>query len=77
LLPRSFVVYLETHFLDSWVPDSLDILMNPMRVEVNDKMQKGYVYSSQNRWVCAFRPGFTLEVTPKQMLKLACLAGNT
>jgi hypothetical protein len=42
-----------------------------MRVEVNDKMQKGYVYFRTKEMGRAFRPGFTPELTPKQMLALA------
>ena len=37
---------------------SLDIFMKPVRVEVNDKMQKGYVYFRTKQMGRAFRPGF-------------------
>ena len=41
-----------------------------MRVEVNDKMQKGYVYFRTKPMGRAFRLGFTPELTPKQILEL-------
>ena len=47
-----------------------------MRVEVNDKMQKGYVYFRTKPMGRAFRPGFTPELTPKQMLKLGVFGGK-
>jgi hypothetical protein len=50
--------------------------MNPMRVEVNDKMQKGYVYFRTKPMGRAFRPGFTPELTPKQMLELGVFGGK-
>ena len=43
--------------------------MKPVRVEVNDKMQKGYVYFRTKPMGRAFRSGFTPELTPKQMLE--------
>ena len=55
---------------------SLDIFMNPVRVEVNDKMQKGYVYFRTKPMGRAFRPGFTPELTPKQMLELGVFGGK-
>jgi hypothetical protein len=77
LLPRSFAVYLRNRTFS--IPGfliSLDIFMNPVRVEVNDKMQKGYVYFRTKPMGCAFRPGFTPELTPKQMLKLGVFGGK-
>jgi len=50
--------------------------MNPMRVEVNDKMQKGYVYLRTKPMGRAFRPGFTPELMPKQMLELGVFGGK-
>jgi len=50
--------------------------MNPNRVEVNDKMQKGYVYFRTKPMGRAFRPGFTPGLTPKQMLKLGVFGGK-
>jgi hypothetical protein len=44
--------------------------MKPVRVEVNDKMQKGYVYFRSKPTRRAFRRGFMPELTPKQMLEL-------
>jgi hypothetical protein len=55
---------------------SLDIFMNPMRVEVNDEMQKGYVYFRTKPMGRAFRPGFTPQLTPKQMLELGVFGGK-
>ena len=50
--------------------------MKPVRVEVNDKMQKGYVYFRTKPMGRAFRPGFTPELTPKQMLELGVFCGK-
>src|SRR4030095_14667995 len=50
--------------------------MNPVRVEVNDKMQKGYVYFRTKPMGREFRPGFTPELTPKQMLELGVFGGK-
>src|SRR5215467_10785992 len=50
--------------------------MNPVRVEVNDKMQKGYVYLRTKPIGRAFRPGFTPELTPRQMLRLGVFGGK-
>ena len=50
--------------------------MKPLRVEVNDKMQKGYVYFRTKPMGRAFRPGFTPELTPKQMLELGVFGGK-
>ena len=50
--------------------------MKPVRVEVNDKMQKGYVYFRTKPMGRAFRPGFTPELTPKQMLELGVFGGG-
>ena len=50
--------------------------MKPVRVEVNDKMQKGYVYFRTKPMGRAFRPGFTPELTPKQMLELGVFGGK-
>ena len=47
-----------------------------VRVEVNDKMQKGYVYFRTKPMGRAFRPGFTPELTPKQMLELGVFGGK-
>ncbi len=50
--------------------------MKAVRVEVNDKMQKGYVYFRTKPMGRAFRPGFTPELTPKQMLELGVFGGK-
>jgi hypothetical protein len=50
--------------------------MKPVRVEVNDKMQKGYVYYRTKPMGREFRPGFAPELTPKQMLKLGVFGGR-
>ena len=41
-----------------------------MRVKVNDKMQKGYVYWRTKPMGRDFRLGFNPDLTPKQMLAL-------
>ncbi len=50
--------------------------MKPVRVEVNDRMQKGYVYYRTKPMGREFRPGFTPELTPKQMLELGVFGGK-
>ena len=50
--------------------------MKSVRVEVNDKMQKGYVYFRTKSIGRAFRPGFTPQLTPKQMLELGVFGGK-
>jgi hypothetical protein len=50
--------------------------MRLVRVEVNDKMQKSYVYFRTKPMGRAFRPGFTPELTPKQMLELGVFGGK-
>src|SRR6187431_2448836 len=50
--------------------------MRPVRVEVNDKMQKGYVYFRTKPMGRAFRRGFTPELTPAQMLTLGVFGGK-
>jgi hypothetical protein len=50
--------------------------MNTVRVEVNEKMQKGYVYVRTKPMGRAFRPGFAPELTPKQMLELGVFGGK-
>jgi hypothetical protein len=51
--------------------------MKPVRVEVNDKMQKNYVYFRTKPVGRAFRRGFAPELSPKQMLELGVFGGNT
>ena len=50
--------------------------MKPVRVKVNDKMQKGYVYWRTKRMGRDFRLGFNPELTPKQMLALGVFGGK-
>ena len=50
--------------------------MKPVRVEVNDKMQKGYVYWRTKPMGRDFRLGFKPELTPKQMLELGVFGGK-
>jgi hypothetical protein len=50
--------------------------MKPVRVEVNDKVQKGYVYYRTKPMGREFRPGFSPELTPKQMLELGVFGGK-
>jgi len=50
--------------------------MKPVRVSANDKMQKGYVYLRTKPMGRDFRPGFTPDLTPKQMLTLGVFGGK-
>ena len=50
--------------------------MRLVRVKVNDKMQKNYVYWRTKPVGREFRPGFKPELTPKQMLKLGVFGGK-
>ena len=50
--------------------------MRPVRVEANDKMQKGYVYFRTKPMGRAFCSGFKPELTPKQMLELGVFGGK-
>ena len=50
--------------------------MKPARVEVNDRMQKGYVYFRTKPMGRAFRAGFKPQLTPKQMLALGVFGGK-
>src|SRR5205814_7734719 len=45
-------------------------------VEVNDKMQKGYLYFRTKPVGRGFRPGFAPDLTPKQMLELGVFGGK-
>jgi hypothetical protein len=47
------------------------------KVVVNDTMQKGYVYYRTGPVGRNFAPGFRPQLTPEEMLRLACSAGNT
>ena len=50
--------------------------MKPVRVEVNDLMQKGYVYFRTKPMGRDFRAGFTPDLTPRQMLELGVFGGK-
>jgi hypothetical protein len=50
--------------------------MKPVRVSVNDKMQKEYVYLRTKPIGRDFRPGFAPDLTPKQMLTLGVFGGK-
>src|SRR5215467_10974807 len=50
--------------------------MRPVRVKVNDKMQKDYVYWRTKPTGSDFRPGFKPDLTPKQMLALGVFGGK-
>ena len=50
--------------------------MKPVRVLVNDRMQRGYVYWKTKPRGKEFRPGFAPELTPRQMLALGVFGGK-
>ena len=50
--------------------------MKPVRVKVNDRMQKGYVYFLTKPTGRDFHPQFKPELTPKQMLALGVFGGK-
>src|SRR4051812_9168035 len=50
--------------------------MKPVRVVVNDRMQKPYAYWRTKPVGKNFRPGFTPELTPSQMLALGVFGGK-
>jgi hypothetical protein len=52
------------------------MLGKPVRVAVNDKIQKGYVYWRPKPIGRDFRPGFKPELTPKEMLALGVFGGK-
>ena len=47
-----------------------------IRVVVNDKMQRGYVYYRTEPVARNFAPGFTPDLTPKEMLALGVFGGR-
>ncbi len=47
-----------------------------VRVVVNDRMQRGYVYERTEPVGRNFAPGFTPDLTPKQMLALGVFGGK-
>lgn len=50
--------------------------MKPVRVTVNDLMQRGYVYYRTKPVGKAFRENFRPELTPKEMLELGVFGGK-
>ena len=50
--------------------------MKPVRVEVNDKMQKRYVYWRTKPMGRGFRRDFKPDLSPKQMLALGVFGGK-
>ncbi len=50
--------------------------MKPVRVEVNDRMQKGYVYFRTKPAGKDFHPSFRPQLTPKVMLALGVFGGK-
>jgi hypothetical protein len=50
--------------------------MEPIRVVVNDLMQRGYVYHRTKPVGKNFHPDFKPELTPKQMLELGVFGGR-
>jgi len=50
--------------------------MPDIRVVVNDRMQKGYVYFRTEPPGRNFDPGFRPDLTPKQMLRLGVFGGR-
>lgn len=50
--------------------------MKKLRVEVNDRMQSGYVYFCTEPIGRNFDPDFQPELTPKEMLELGVFGGK-
>jgi len=50
--------------------------MMPVRVEVHDRMQQGYVYERTEPAGRNFHPDFHPELTPKEMLELGVFGGK-
>jgi hypothetical protein len=50
--------------------------MKPVKITVNDKMQKRYVYYRTKPMGRAFRAEFRPELTPKEMLELGVFGGK-
>jgi hypothetical protein len=50
--------------------------VRPVRVVVNDTMQRGYVYIRSEPIGRHFDPGFAPQLTPKQMLRLGVFGGK-
>ena len=50
--------------------------MRPVRIEVNDLMQQGYLYLRTEPAGDNFDPEFQPELTPKQMLELGVFGGK-
>jgi hypothetical protein len=50
--------------------------MEPRRIEVNDRMQQGYVYVLTEPTGRNFHPDFQPELTPQEMLELGVFGGK-
>lgn len=50
--------------------------MTPVRVEVNDRMQRGYVYFRTEPMGRNFAPDFRPQLTPAEMLELGVFGGK-
>jgi hypothetical protein len=50
--------------------------MRPKEVVVNDKMQQGYRYVLTKPVGRGFDPGFTPQLTPREMLELGVFGGK-
>jgi hypothetical protein len=50
--------------------------MEPVRIIVNDKMQRAYEYFLTEPPGCNFHPDFKPELTPAQMLKMGVFGGK-
>jgi hypothetical protein len=60
----------------SSVCSSFERRMKPVRVKVNDRMQKKYVYFRTKPAGRDFHPEFRPQLTPKQMLELGVFGGK-
>ena len=56
--------------------DAVKSLVKPIRVVVNDLMQRGYVYQRTQPPGKNFHPEFKPELSPKQMLRLGIFGGK-
>lgn len=54
----------------------MDFSQRPLKISVNDKMQKGYSYVLTEKMGSGFPPDFRPELTPRQMLELGVFGGK-
>src|SRR4051794_33362228 len=63
-----------------WLPypgiGELEVEMRPVRIEVNDVMQQGYIYLLTEPAGQNFHLEFRPDLTPKQMLELGVFGGK-